>query len=117
MRGHELHVGPILDPGAASARSAEQGQLHRARVGLGQRGGQFRHKFVCAGKADFGVLHAKGRHPLQQPGGVGHGDVEVRLLHPIAEARVEQLGFSGFSCLHLTLHPFASDPVNNPRIL
>ena len=36
------------------------------------------------------------RHALQQADSVGYGDVDVRLLHPVAKTGIEQLDFSGF---------------------
>ena len=101
--GHELRVWPILNPRAAAARSAEQSQLHRAGVGGVESAGQVADKLVCAGEADFGVVDAEGGHVLQQADGIRHGDVDLRLLHPVPKACIEDLDLSGFRFLHLSL--------------
>jgi len=63
----------------------------------GDRGGsQIGDKLVGAGKTDLGIVNAKGCHLPQQVDGVGHGDVDIRLLQAIAQAGVEDFDFSGF---------------------
>ena len=56
-----------------------------------ERAGQIADELVGAGEADLGVVHAELGHALQQQHGVGHGDLEVRLLQAVAQAGVEQL--------------------------
>ena len=90
----ELHIGPFLDFGAAAARSPEQSQLHRAGIDGIESVGQVADKQVGAGKPDLRVVHTEGSHPLQEQDGVGHRDLEVRLLQAVAKAGVEQLDFS-----------------------
>ena len=70
-----------------------------------KRRGQIGHKLVGAGKADLGVVDAEGRHALQQADRVGHGDIEVGLLHPVAKAGFKQLDFSGSGLFHFSLTP------------
>ena len=61
----ELHIGPILDSGAATPRSAKEGQLHGSGAGRVERGGQVSDELIGAGKADLRVAHAKSSHALQ----------------------------------------------------
>jgi hypothetical protein len=49
-------------------------------------------------------LNAEGGHLLKKADGAGHGNVDVGLLQPVAEARIKQLDFSGSRCFHLPLH-------------
>ena len=51
---------------------------------------------------------------LKQADGIGNGDVDIRLLHAIAQAGVEDFDFSGF--LHLWLHPFGGNSGEHSRI-
>jgi hypothetical protein len=39
-------------------------------------------------------MHPERRHTLKQEHGVGHRDFQIRLLHAVAEAGVEDLDFS-----------------------
>jgi hypothetical protein len=88
---HELKIGPLFDSCAAPSCPAEESQLHRSRIDRSQSEGQVADKLVCACESDLGVVNAKGRHPLQEPDGVGHGDLNIGLLQAIAEAGVEEL--------------------------
>ena len=97
VAGDELHVGPIADLCAAAARSAEQSQLHGSRIRRLERVCQLTHKLVGSGKADLSIANAKGGHALQQPDGIGRGYIDVRLLHPVPKAGVEQLDLARLS--------------------
>jgi hypothetical protein len=96
-----LNIGPFLDFGSAAARSAEQGKVHGFGIDRVERAGQIFHELVGAGKADFGVPYAKNGQTLQQADGVGHGYIDIRLLHSVAQTGVKQLDFSGFTLRHL----------------
>ena len=108
--GHELHIGPIADLGAASARSAEEGQLHGSRIGRLKSAGQISSKLIGPGKTDLSVLNAEGGHALQQADGIGHGNIDIRLLHPVAKTGIEQLDLSTCDLLHLYLFPMVKVP-------
>jgi hypothetical protein len=92
----EFHVGPFVDACAAAASSAEEGQLHCAGVDWFESCGETGDELVGAGKADFRVVNAEGRHALQQADGVGQGDIDVGLLHSVAKAGFKQLDVDGF---------------------
>ena len=96
----ELHVGPLLDLGAAAAGAAKKGQLHGACVGRCKAGGQVGDKLVGAGETDLRKVHAERAHALQKQDGVGYGDFEIRLLQSVAQAGIEQLDSSGFGRFH-----------------
>ena len=98
---HELYVGPLLDFGTAAAGSAEQGQFHGPGIDRVQSGRQILHEPVGAGKADLGIADAKDGKTLQQADGIGHGDVDIRLLQAVAEAGIEKLDLSGFAFRHV----------------
>ncbi len=104
MANHELHIGPLLHLHATAARAAKQGKLHRSRIHRAKRRRQVRDKLVRAGKANLGVMQAKARHALQQQNRIGHGDVEVRLLHAVAQTGIEQLDL-GNLVLHRLQQP------------
>ena len=101
---HELRVGPVLDLRAATARPAEESQLHRSGVYRMKSGGQVCDELIGAGKTDLGIVDAKDGHVLQEADGIGHGDVDIGLLQPVAETGVEELDFYGFNYLHWFLH-------------
>ena len=63
-------------------------------VGSVERGGQVGDELVGAGEADFCVAHTEGSHALEQGDRVGDGDLEVGLLHAVAEAGVEEFDLS-----------------------
>ena len=86
----ELHVRPIFDFGAAAARTAEERETHRAGFDGVERGGQIGDKLVGAGKTDLRVTHAECGHALQEQDGVGHRDLELRLLQAVAQAGVKE---------------------------
>ena len=110
----ELHIGPIFNLGAASARAPEEGQLHRAGIDIGESAGQVADKVVGAGESDLGIVHAESRHALQQEHGIGHRDLQIRLLHAVAETGVEDLDFSDGLFRHLFLQSVASPQVFLP---
>jgi hypothetical protein len=59
-------------------------------------------------------VDAKGRHALKKADSDGHGNLQVRLLQPVPEARVKYLDSScGFrhSLLHLCLNVFLAKAV------
>jgi hypothetical protein len=53
-------------------------------------------------------LDAKSGHALKKADGIGHGDIDIRLLHSVAETGIEQLDFSGFSFVHVFLFSMAN---------
>ncbi len=91
----ELHIGPILDLGTAAARAPEESQPHGAGVDGFERAGEVGDELVGAGESNLRVTHAEGGHPLQKQHGVGHRDLEVRLLHAVAQAGVKKLDLWG----------------------
>ena len=100
---HNLRVGPLPEIAAAAPRPAEQSQLHRSRIHRTQGACQVANKLVCPGKPNLRVADAKLAHALEQADGVGHGDVEVRLLQAVAQAGVKQFDPSCSVLLHLSL--------------
>ena len=99
----EFHVGPFADACAAAAGSAEEGQLHCTGVDGIESGGEAGNELVRAGKADLRVAQAEGSHALQEQHGVGHRDLEVRLLQAIAQAGVKDLDLWRGVFLHWVL--------------
>ncbi len=89
---------------AAAARSAEEGQLHGAGVDRMKCGSQVRDELIGAGKADLGIVDAEGGHVLKKADGIGHRDVDVRLLQPVAETCVEEFDSYRFKFLHFFPH-------------
>ena len=110
----ELHIGPIFNLGAAAARAPEEGQLHRACIDIGEGAGEVADKLVRAGESDLGVVHAEGRHALQQEHGIGHRDLQIRLLHAVAETGVEDLDLSDGLFRHLFLQSIVSPQAFQP---
>ncbi len=100
MGDDELHVGPLLNLGAAAAGSAEEGKFHGARIGGSESRGQLGDKMVRASKADLRVVNAEGGHALQQADGVGQGDIDVGLLHSVAQTGVKQLDMRWADSIH-----------------
>ena len=66
-------------------------ETHRAGFNGVERAGQIGDKLVGAGEADLRVTHAECGHALQEQDGVGHRDLELRLLQTIAQAGVKEL--------------------------
>ena len=60
-----------------------------------ERAGEVGDELVGAGEADLRVAHAEGGHALQKQHGVGHRDLEVRLLQAVAQAGVKELDLWG----------------------
>jgi hypothetical protein len=105
----------------SAARTPEQGQLHRARIGIpiddgaiGESAGQVADKLVGPGESNLGIAHAKGRHTLKQEHGIGHRDFQIRLLQAVAETGVEDLDFSDVLFRHLFLQSIAFPQVFLP---
>ncbi len=96
---HELDVGPVFDAGAAAARAAKQSQFHRTCWNRAESLGEVGDKLIGSGKADLGIVNAKAGHALQKADRVGNGDVEIGLLHAVAQAGVEDLDFRRFELL------------------
>ena len=97
----ELHVGPLLNAGAATSCSAEQSQLHCACVCRVERGGQVGNKLRCAGETYLRIVDAKRGHALQKADGAGHRDIDIGLLHSVAQTGFKQLDSWWFSWCHL----------------
>jgi hypothetical protein len=105
---HILRIAPMLYPRPRGARPAEERELHRPRVHILQRARQLAHKLVRPGKPDLRVAHPERAHPFQQPHRMLHRDLQVRLLQPIPQTRIEQLNLPHRRVLHLS-------PASNPN--
>ncbi len=87
----ELDVCPVLDAGATAAGTAEEGQLHCSGVGGIERGGEAGDEVVGAGETNLRVVDAEGGHALEQADGGGQGDIDIGLLHSVAQTGFKQL--------------------------